>query len=38
MIKGVEVMRIICKRPCLMLEHGTTAEVRFVNRLFRLDA
>ncbi len=37
-IKGFEVMRMIRKRQCLMLEPGTTGEVRFVNRLFRLAA
>ena len=37
-IKGFEVMRMIRKRQCLMLESGTTGEVRFVNRLFRLAA
>ncbi|TPV99795.1 MAG: hypothetical protein USCAAHI_00765 [Beijerinckiaceae bacterium] len=29
---------MIRKRQCLMLESGTTGEVRFVNRLFRLAA
>ena len=33
-----EVMRMIRKRQCLMLESGTTGEVRFVNRLFRFAA
>jgi transposase, IS6 family len=37
-IKGFEVMRMIRKRQCLMLESGTAGEVRFVNRLFRLAA
>ena len=37
-IKGFEVMRMIRKRQCLMLELGTTGEVHFVNRLFRLAA
>ena len=37
-INGFEVMRMIRKRQCLMLESGTTGEVRFVNRLFRLTA
>ena len=37
-IKGFEVMRMIRKGQCLMLEPGTTGEVRFVNRLFRLAA
>jgi len=31
-------VRMIRKRQCLMLESGTTGEVRFVNRLFRLAA
>jgi transposase-like protein len=35
-IKGFEVLRMIRKRQCLMLESGTTGEVRFVNHLFRL--
>jgi IS6 family transposase len=37
-IKGFEVMRMIRKRQCLMLESGAAGEVRFVNRLFRLAA
>jgi transposase-like protein len=37
-IKGFEVMRMIRKRQCLMLESGTMGEVRFVNRLFLLAA
>jgi transposase, IS6 family len=37
-IKGFEVMRMIRKRQCLMLDSGTTGEVRFVNRLFRVAA
>jgi transposase-like protein len=37
-IKGFEVMRMIRKRQCLMLESGAMGEVRFVNRLFRLAA
>jgi len=37
-IKGFEVMRIIRKGQCLLLEPGPTEEVRFVNRLFRLAA
>jgi transposase-like protein len=37
-IKGIEVMRMIRKRQCLMLEPGTTGEARFVNRLFRFAA
>ena len=37
-IKGFEVMRMIRKGQCLMLEPGTTGEMRFVNRLFRLAA
>jgi transposase-like protein len=37
-IKGFEVMRMIRKRQCLMLESGVAREVRFVNRLFRLAA
>jgi IS6 family transposase len=37
-IKDFEVMRMIRKRQCLMLESGSTGEVCFVNRLFRLAA
>jgi transposase-like protein len=37
-IKGFEVMRMIRKGQCLMLEPGTMGEVRFVKRLFRLAA
>ena len=37
-IKGFEVMRMIRKGHCLMLEPGIVGEVRFVNRLFRVSA
>jgi transposase, IS6 family len=37
-IKGFEVMRMIRKRQCLMLESGAAGEAGFVNRLFRLAA
>jgi transposase, IS6 family len=37
-IKGFEVMRMIRKRQCLMLESGTMGEVCSVNWLFRLAA
>jgi hypothetical protein len=37
-IKGFEVMRMIRKGQCLMLEQGPTGDVRFVNRLFHLAA
>ena len=37
-IKGFEVMRMIRKGHCLMLDSGVAGEVRFVNRLFRLAA
>jgi transposase-like protein len=37
-IKGFEVMPMIRKRKCLMLEPGAAGEVCFVNRLFRLAA
>ena len=37
-IKGLEVMRMIRKKQCVMLESGAVGEVRFVNRLFRLAA
>jgi hypothetical protein len=37
-IKGFEVMRMIRKRQCILLEPGATGEVRFVNKLFGLAA
>jgi hypothetical protein len=37
-IKGFEVMRMIRKRQCILLEPGVTGEVRFVNKLFDLAA
>ena len=37
-IKGFEVMRMIRKRQCLILDPGVAGEVRFVNRLFRFAA
>jgi IS6 family transposase len=37
-IKGFEVMRMIRKRQCILLESGVTGEVRFVNKLFALAA
>ncbi len=37
-IKGFEVMRMIRKRQCILLEPGITGEVRFVNKLFDLAA
>jgi transposase-like protein len=37
-IKGFEVMRVIRKRQCFMLESGAMGAARFVNRLFRLAA
>jgi transposase-like protein len=37
-IKGFEVMRMIRKGQCLMLEPGRRGEARFVNRLFCLAA
>ena len=37
-IKGFEVMRMIRKRQCILLEPGITGEVRFVNKLFGLAA
>jgi transposase-like protein len=37
-IEGFEVMRMIRKRQCLMLESGSRGEVHFVHRLFRLAA
>jgi transposase, IS6 family len=37
-IKGFEVMRMIRKSQCILLEPGVTGEVRFVNKLFALAA
>ena len=37
-IKGIEVMRMIRKGNCVMLDPGVAGEVRFVNRLFYLAA
>jgi transposase, IS6 family len=37
-IKGFEVMRMIRRRQCILLEPGVTGEVRFVNKLFDLAA
>ena len=37
-IKGFEVMRMIRKRQCLMVEDGAAGEISFVNRLFCLAA
>jgi transposase, IS6 family len=37
-IKGFEVMRMIRKRQCILLESGITGEVRFVSKLFDLAA
>ena len=37
-IKGFEVMRMIRKRQCILLEHGVMGEVRLVNKLFALAA
>jgi hypothetical protein len=37
-IKGFEVMRMIGKRQCILLELGVIGEVRFVNKLFDLAA
>jgi hypothetical protein len=33
-IKGFEVIRMIRKRQCILLEPGVTGEVRFVSKLF----
>ena len=35
-IKGFEVMRMIRRRHCMLIEPGITGEVRFVNKLFDL--
>ena len=32
-IKGFEVMRMIRRRHCMLIEPGVTGEVRFVNKL-----
>ena len=37
-IKGFEVMRMIRKRQCILLEPRVTGEVRFVSKLFDLAA
>jgi transposase, IS6 family len=37
-IKGFEVLRMIRKGQCLMLNSGTAGEVRLVNRLSSLAA
>ena len=37
-IKGFEVMRMIRRRQCMLIEPGVTGEVRFVNKLFDLAA
>lgn len=37
-IKGIEVMRMIKKGHCAMLDPGVAGEVRFVNWLFYLPA
>jgi transposase, IS6 family len=38
MIKGFEVMRMIRRRHCILIEPRVTGEVRFVNKLFDLAA
>ena len=35
-IKGFEIMRMIRRRHCILLEPGVMGEVRFVNKLFAL--
>ena len=37
-IKGFEVMRMIRKRQCILLEPGVTGEVRFVAKLLGVPA
>ena len=37
-IKGFEIMRMIRRRHCILIEPGVTGEVRFVNKLFNLAA
>ena len=37
-IKGFEIMRMIRRRHCTLIEPGVTGEVRFVNKLFDLAA
>ena len=37
-IKGFEMMRMIRRRHCILIEPGVTGEVRFVNKLFDLAA
>ena len=37
-IKGFEMMRMIRRRHCILIEPRVTGEVRFVNKLFDLAA
>jgi IS6 family transposase len=37
-LKGIEVMRMIRKQQCILLQSGVAAEVRFFNKLFGIYA
>jgi hypothetical protein len=37
-IKGLEVMRVIRRSPCILRAPEATAEIRLVNQLFGLAA
>ena len=37
-IKGFEVMRVIRRGHCILLEDGVTGEIRLVNQIFSLAA
>ena len=37
-LKGIEVMRMILKRQCILLNPGVTSEVQFFNKLFGVYA
>jgi hypothetical protein len=37
-IKGFEIMRMIRRRHCILIEPGVTGEVRFLDKLFDLAA
>jgi IS6 family transposase len=37
-IKGFEIMRMIRRRHCILIEPRVIGEVRFVNKLFDLAA
>lgn len=37
-LKGFEVMRMIRRRHCILIESGITGELRFIDKLFDLAA